>query len=635
LIGNLHQGGIGLAPSLRPAPAGKRFRCGGGRARYLPWLALLLIWAPLARSGSTLRAAPTPSISESEALDAPTPHRLAALQASAQREGWASQSAALQTVAFRAYERERFRAAEGWLSVYRWSALIGQSEADFVTRWLEAVQTARVGHANMSQHYELKDRPCAAQLSTELQSWLLANQVFSSAFFALLSPVDFLPRVLEILNDLHRQDPIRFKTYANLALAIAVVYDVAPPPFWPHSQVSPAALPRLLPAPTDAFAWWVRQDQQRRTFHRLAQLGASELKFVVDTPANLAELEWAQKVSVHSLEQLARNYALVRYRQDRVTGERPIWPGKTYQLADILAEGGICADQAYFAAQLGKARGVPTFLIHGAGDGGRHAWFGFLEANQQWQLDAGRYLEQRLVTGYAWDPQTWRELSDHQLQFLKQRFHGLPSFQQSRVHADFAAEYLVRGQAAAAAVAARQAVRFERRNQAGWEVLFAAAQREGRDAKTVESLLREAALAFQLFPEIEALYVNRVAASLRGRGESSAAEAEVRRIALKNKVVRTDLSVQQAGEGVTRAMATQPIPEQIRAYNSAVDNYGHGAGMSFFDRVVTPFVEHLLNRGQRTEARHALDRARRVLQVESGSQLDREFEQWQRRLALK
>jgi hypothetical protein len=82
-------------------------------------------------------------------------------------------------------------------------------------------------------------------------------------------------------------------------------------------------------------------------------------------------------------------------------------------------------------------------------------------------------------------------------------------------------------------------------------------------------------------------------------------------------------------------MATQPIPEQIRAYNSAVDNYGHGAGMSFFDRVVTPFVEHLLNRGQRTEARHALDRARRVLQVESGSQLDREFEQWQRRLALK
>ena len=38
---------------------------------------------------------------------------------------------------------------------------------------------------------------------------------------------------------------------------------------------------------------------------------------------------------------------------------------------------------------------------------------------------------------------------------------------------------------------------FERRNQQGWDILIAAARLEGRDAKTIENLMREAALAFQ------------------------------------------------------------------------------------------------------------------------------------------
>ena len=50
---------------------------------------------------------------------------------------------------------------------------------------------------------------------------------------------DFRQGVFQILNDLHRRDPAKFKTYAHLALAIAVVYDLPPPPYWPHGQVPP------------------------------------------------------------------------------------------------------------------------------------------------------------------------------------------------------------------------------------------------------------------------------------------------------------------------------------------------------------------------------------------------------------
>src|SRR5690606_17049024 len=106
------------------------------------------------------------------------------------------------------------------------------------------------------------------------------------------------------LDEIHRHDSARFKTYASLAAAIAVVYDVPPPPDWPHGQVSAEALPRQFPAPADAFAWWVRQDQRGRTYHRLSRLGAAELKFVVDTVVPFAELEWAQGAANLPLNQL-------------------------------------------------------------------------------------------------------------------------------------------------------------------------------------------------------------------------------------------------------------------------------------------------------------------------------------------
>jgi hypothetical protein len=564
-------------------------------------------------------------ISDSEAGQPPAPARLAAIHAAAQRDGWAPHVAELRAAALRAYESDKPLPAEAWYHVYRWAALFGQKESDFVPAWIHAVETAKVVHANMPTRFETTERPLGARVSPELQLWLLGNAAFSIEFFSTLTRVDFVPRVFEILNDLHRRDAVRFKAYASLALAIAVVFDVPPPPTWPHAQVSGATLPRKFPAPADAFGWWIRQEQLGRTHHKLSRLGAEELKFVVDAAASFADLEWAQKAVDLPFNQLARAYGMVRYRVDRVTTNTPVWPGRTYALSEILATGGICPDQAYFATQVGKARGVPTLLFYGSGSDARHAWFGFLDGNRNWQLDAGRYAEQRFVTGYARDPQTWMEFSDHDLQFLRERFHALPSFRQSRVHADFAQEYLALSKPQAAAVAARKAVNFERRNQAGWEALIAAARAEGRNAKTVESVMREAALAFQRYPDLEALYVNRVAESLRARGETSAAAAEVRHIAIKNKDGRGDLSIQQARDIVQRAVAEKPLLEQIRSYNSVVDTYGHDGGIEFFDQVVVGFAEHLVQLKQKMEALRAIDRARHTLRVEPNSQLEHEL----------
>jgi hypothetical protein len=568
-------------------------------------------------------------IPAAELTQPPTRARLEEIQARARRDGWAPQTAPLRTAALASYRRGNIYVADAWFHAYAWVALFGENETDFIPRWVDAVNNAHAGHANMPRDYAPRNVPLGAALSPDLQLWLLNNAAFSEEFFGLLSPLDYLPNVFSTLDTLWRSERRRFLSYPNLALAIAIVYDVPPPPDWPHGQVTSAALPRHLPSPLDAFRWWTRQDEGGRTFQSLRRLPAEDLKFLVDSAAPFAELEWAQRSVNVSLGDLPKAYSMIRYRVDRLKKQQSIWTDPSYRLRDILAAGGICADQAYFATQVGKARGVPTLLFIGAGNDGRHAWFGYLDGAQQWQLDAGRYAEQHFVTGITRDPQTWAQITDHELRFLAEHFRALPSFRQSRIHEEFAALMLLSGDPAGAAAAARKAVNFEGRNQPAWETLISATKQQSSDPRPVEALMREAALAFHRYPDLEVAYVSRVVDSLRARGQASEASAEITRLAHKFQGDRVDLSIQEARDIVRQAIATAPLEEQVRTYNYAVDTFGPGAGIGFFDTVVRLFVDHLMQLQNRKEALRAIERARHTLSVSPHSQLEAELDKLQ------
>jgi len=278
-------------------------------------------------------------------------------------------------------------------------------------------------------------------------------------------------------------------------------------------------------------------------------------------------------------------------------------------------------DQAYFATQVGKARGVPTLFFTGGGQDGRHAWFGFLDAEHHWRLDAGRYAEQRLVTGNALDPESWLELSDHELQFLAERFRALPSFMESRIHEEFAGDFLMVGDLEAAARAARTAVNFEKRNVDAWEILFATNARMGLDPSRQEAALREASLAFSpKYPDLVVAYTTRMCQSLRARGESSLADFAERGMAERFQGDRQDLAVRTAASILTRSIAQQPIPAQVATYNAILAQFGRGAGTLFFDQIVVAFAEHLALYNMKAQAREAVERAREVLGVQPGTQ---------------
>jgi hypothetical protein len=240
---------------------------------------MVLRWCWLALLAAAFAHAQPFTVSDAETRQPPTRARVEGLLSAAQRDGWAPQIAALRSAAMASYRQGNVFTADAWFQLYGWASLLGEDESRFSVRWLNTVTMAGVGHPGMAQGYTPRSGPLSLRLSPELQAWMIGDPAFSSDFFALLSPMDYLPRTFEILDALYRSGPDRFKAYPSLALAIAVVFDVAPPPSWPHWQVSPEALPRRHPDPVKAFQWWVQQDQQGRTQHNLKRLHSIPRRF--------------------------------------------------------------------------------------------------------------------------------------------------------------------------------------------------------------------------------------------------------------------------------------------------------------------------------------------------------------------
>jgi hypothetical protein len=593
-----------------------------GEAMIQPRYRLAIALGAAALCGMPLPArAQGPAIPDQETMDPPTRARLAAIEGAAAATGWEGVVVPLRAAAMRAYAHDRLAAADQWYHLYRWAFLFAEPENQFVGGWVEAIMSSHLNYEGVAGEFHPTDRPLGLGLSPGLQDWMLSNDGFSEEFFSNVRPVDQLQHSFAILQELHDKDPEKFAKYSSLALAIALVYDTPPPPWWPHYQVSAKSLPRKLPKPADTFDRLTSEDAQGRTYFRLARLRTEELKFVVDTAAPASELDWSEGAVPYHLDDFDQTYQMVKYRQDRMSSGQMVWPETPYTLQAIKAEGGICVDEAYFASEAGKARGIPTLLFTGDGRDGRHAWFGYLDGQHKWRLDAGRFAEQRFVTGNAIDPQTWDTLSDHELQFLSERFRALPTFMQSRVREEFAEDFMHGGDARSAARAARSAVNIERRNLDGWETLISAETALGVPAAEREGVLREAARAFTPnYPDLVRSFVNRVGRSLRARGETSLAEFEERGLAQRLMGDRSDLAVTQAATILSRSIATQSIPDQIATYNAILAQFGHGAGTIFFDEIVTGFAEHLASVHMKGEARAAVDRAREVLEVQPGTQ---------------
>ncbi|NDG71102.1 MAG: hypothetical protein EBY32_07315, partial [Proteobacteria bacterium] len=208
---------------------------------------------------------------------------------------------------------------------------------------------------------------------TPLASAIMADPDILRSFLSTWDSHDFAPLVLKNLRSIHEAHPTKWREYADLAIAISVVNDSALPPHWPHQQVRPDLVPRDIPSPAEQFRRWVDANERGRLLLDLRRFTADQLTFVVDAFLTPSETAWAQQnISLH-VGVFGRAFRSIRYREDRIKQGRFFWTQSPYTFAAIRKNGGICIDQAYFAAYTGKALGLPTVLFNGQGSNGGHA----------------------------------------------------------------------------------------------------------------------------------------------------------------------------------------------------------------------------------------------------------------------
>ncbi len=166
--------------------------------------------------------------------------------------------------------------------------------------------------------------------------------------------------------------------YLNLALACSLLS--------PETAASPG-LVRLKTArltPVQIFGYFREQDRHRRLLTDVKKMSVERLLMVVDFRLPMSEVNWVTKNLKYDRASWAQKaYNSVHYLMERATKDTD--PYTTYTFEEILEEGGVCRDQAYFAAYSAKVMGIPTVIAVGDGDRGPHAWVVTQVSDREWK----------------------------------------------------------------------------------------------------------------------------------------------------------------------------------------------------------------------------------------------------------
>ena len=464
--------------------------------------------------------------------------------------------------------------------------------------------------------------PLTAILGKDLAVELMNNPEFLRLFFSTCAGVDFQPLVLRNLRDIRESYPAKWREYLNLALALAVVNDSALPAFWPHPQVSSQFVQKDVPPVTQQFARWVEANESHKLLLDLRKLRPDQLKFVVDGFLKNEEMAWARKSIRFHVGNYSEAFAMIPYRDDRIQKKRYFWDERPYTFSAIQKNGGICIDQAYFAAFTGKALGLPTILFSGQGANGGHAWFGYMSGSNKWALDCGRDPSQNLVTGTALDPQSWKPVSDHDILQLTARFREKPEFLASTTDRTMAAIFEKANRWDDAKLALQNSVRICPANPEAWADLSDFLEQTHASSDERKSVHEQAAKALAKNPDAKVEHQQAIAELQRQAGKAKDAAQTEQQILTQNLSNRSDLSCEMAAARVNALLEEGDITKASKEFYQQLQSIGKSGGGNFVNQVGVPFIRALVEKGQKTRARRAVEILRQKFEPSFNSPLD-------------
>lgn len=267
-------------------------------------------------------------------------------------------------------------------------------EADFGTRLL----------------FQVAQSPKGSRV--ELLDFLRANDQFAQTLVFLIKPENRLPELFGLLDRLRTKDGADLNRLASLAAAICVVHD-KPLTDQVNENKATAADPVLI------FEYF--KSHEKSMLLPIAKMPPELLISVVNTTASIDDLNWALK-KYGGDPKVGQRYFDVKYDYNHFRKGTPKKVTELgFTLPNILSYGGVCADQSYFAKNVGKAIGVPTTGVFGRNADVSHAWVGYVQTQgdqARWNFDSGHYAGYKGVRGTVRDPQTGQPMPDSSLALI-------------------------------------------------------------------------------------------------------------------------------------------------------------------------------------------------------------------------
>lgn len=448
-----------------------------------------------------------------------------------------------------------------------------------------------------------------------------------NAFLEALSRYDNHSSAIEILSRIYQKYPKEAVAYPSLAVAFSIVFDQPFPKGWPHHFVQERAVLNEPGPIEERFAFYVKSHQEKKLAYDLKRMSSDDLKFVVDTPVPLKELQHVQRVKLRNVKQLNLLFTMIRYDQVRLNQGGSLWPHGKYELFMIQKNGGLCVDQAYYTAHTAKSKGIPTIFFLGQGNSGEHAWLGFWERHGKWKFDLAKFQNEDYPVGQAFDPQSWRRLTDSECAFLDRQNSEDPG----RVKAKACLRWAELNEGSPVYHAT---VREARLASPGfiraWEAEAGSLDRSEVGIEEQLRFWREWNQTFQKQKDLLFRGQKRLLNLLEEAGRTNEYNTLLKKIIDGNKRERSDLVVSIAAERVFVLVEKKEWEKAHDTFRKTMSKLRTKAGGHLFYRLVQPYVNSCLEEGKMDHARDAIERAMRASNPQRGSLLEQDLKALER-----
>jgi hypothetical protein len=310
--------------------------------------------------------------------------------------------------------------------------------------------------ATYARHFEAK---YAAELKAAfgpdadaITKFLADNPELKETLFTAIDPeFDQVGPALTLFRDVYKYDPAKLKAHPQLAVAVCVVWDEpkAVYDYRGHQVRTRSKLPDDPMKVTwkDNYEFLIAREGDLKGV--VQNLPWEFLVYAVNNRTPLAERDWAIKTYLKRRAGIGGIYKEVEYDKEMLRTEQANGPGKgeckltdrDYTLENVRKYGGVCAQQADFAARVAKSLAVPAEYVSGEGNsGGLHAWVMWVEVKSVSKekvefalMSEGRYFGDQYYVGKVKDPRSGEKLTDRD---MERRLATVGTAPQDARHAD-------------------------------------------------------------------------------------------------------------------------------------------------------------------------------------------------------